>query len=387
MGNNYISFESIDTPILLLNLEQLEKNIKEMTQLSIEAGVRLRPHTKVHESSFIAKLQVDAGACGIEVGTVDRAKPMIDAGIEDILIAHPFYSKTKLEMLKNLLKSHKIKITLVVDMIEQAQQINDMGRQISKRIHLLLKVALSKKLNRFGVPLGVSVLELSKMIAKLPYIQFDGIYAHEIGFGSTEEGVNKAAFESALIMEKFARLLKSEGVNVVHVSVGSSPTFRTTCQYLKKNKFSEITEIHPGNCVIGDIWHTKNLGNKIENCAATMLTTVISTAHADHFVIDAGYKSLGNDSLIFYRENPDFFWNGKPRFGSIKGRMDLWLGSVSAETACIYYLDKNIGKNKKLKLGERLEIIPNNITLTVSLQKEIYGIRNCVLERIIPLHQ
>jgi len=39
---------------------------------------------------------------------------------------------------------------------------------------------------------------------------FDGIYTHKIGFESTEESVNQAAFKSALIMENLARLLKSK---------------------------------------------------------------------------------------------------------------------------------------------------------------------------------
>ena len=45
-------------------MNNLEANIKEMSRLSNEAGVRLRPHTKAHECPFIAKMQIDAGACG-----------------------------------------------------------------------------------------------------------------------------------------------------------------------------------------------------------------------------------------------------------------------------------------------------------------------------------
>lgn len=376
-------FKSFDTPIVLLDMDKLEKNIKEMTQLAVESGVKLRPHTKVHESPFIAKLQINAGACGIEVGTVDRAKCMVDAGIDDILIAHPFYDKPKLEMLKSILKNPKIKITLVVDMLEQAKQIDELGKQINKKIPLLIKISLSDKNVRFGVPFGKPALDLSKKIVKLPNIQFKGIYAHESGMEPSKEGVDKAAFDSASIMEKMAWLLKKEGINVEHVSVGASPTFRATCHYLKEKKFSEITEIHPGNCVIGDIWHTKNLGNKREACAATVLTTVVSTSHFDFFVIDTGFKTLGNDSLIAYMGKPDFFWKGKPSFGSIQGRTDLWLGRLSAETACIYYMDSNISKKRKLKLGERLEIVPNNITLVINLQTQIYGIRNGIIEKVI----
>ena len=378
-----IPFKSLDTPIVLLDMDKLEANIREMSRLSNEAGVSLRPHTKAHECPYIAKMQISAGACGIEVGTVERAECMIDAGIDDILIAHPFYGKQKLEIIEKYLKKSNLKLTLVVDMFEHAKLIDKLGQKINKKIRILLKIALNNKNARFGLPFGPSALNLAKKLTQLSNIQFDGIYAHESGVQPTKEGVNEAAFKSASIMSEMARLLKKEGINIKHVSVGSSPTFRATCHYLKENKFSEITEIHPGHCVIGDIWQVKNLSNKREACTASVLTTVIGTSNADYFIIDAGYKTFGADSLIAYREEPGFFWKGRPSFGSIQGRTDLWLGSLSAETSCIYYMDSNINKAKRLKLGERLEIVPNNSTLVINLQKYIYGVRNGIFERVI----
>ena len=256
-----VSLDSLDTPIVLIDMDKLEANIREMSQLSGEAGVKLRPHTKAHECPFIAKIQISAGACGIEVGTVDRAECMIDAGIDDILIAHPFYGKQKLEILKKYFKKKNLKLTLVIDMFEQAKFIDKFGQKINKKIPVLLKIALRDKDARFGVPFGNPALNLAKKLTQLSNIQFKGIYAHESGVEPTKEGVNKAAFDSASLMSEMARLLKKEGINIDHVSVGASPTFRATCHYLKEKKFPEITEIHPGHCVIGDIWHTKSLGN------------------------------------------------------------------------------------------------------------------------------
>ena len=378
-----ISLDSLDTPIVLIDMDKLEANIKEMSKLSAEAGVKLRPHTKSHECPFIAKLQISAGACGIEVGTVDRAECMIDEGIDDILIAHPFYGKQKLEIIEKYLKKPNLKLTLVIDMFEQAKFIDKFGQKINKKIPVLLKIALNDKDPRFGVPFGEPALNLAKKLTQLSNVQFKGIYAHESGVEPTEEGANKAAFDSASLMSEIARLLKKEGINIDHVSVGASPTFRATCNYLKENKFSEITEIHPGHCIIGDIWHTKSLGNKREACAATVLTTVISTSNLEYFVVDAGYKTFGKDSLIAYREEQGFFWKGKPNFGSIQGLSDLWLGSLSAETACIFYMDLNINNKKRVKLGERLEIVPNNSTLVINLQTQVYGTRNGIIEKVI----
>ena len=51
-----------------------------MSQLAAEAGVKLKPHTKIHECVDIAKMQIEAGASGIEVGAIEQAEAMADGG-------------------------------------------------------------------------------------------------------------------------------------------------------------------------------------------------------------------------------------------------------------------------------------------------------------------
>ena len=70
MTKQGVLYPSIETPALIVDLDKLEANIREMSQAVSEAGIRLRPHTKVHESAEIAKMQIEAGACGIEVGPI-----------------------------------------------------------------------------------------------------------------------------------------------------------------------------------------------------------------------------------------------------------------------------------------------------------------------------
>lgn len=374
------SYPELDTPAVLIDMNKLEANIEEMSRQVSDTGVKLRVHVKSHESAIIAKLQILSGSCGIEVGPVNQAEAMAEEGIDDIIIAHPgFYGSQKLETLKRLLSKSSLKISIVVDMLEQAESISLAGQAVGRSVPIILKIDLGRS-SRHGVPPGKAVLDLAKKLCKLPYVDFKGIYAHEMGAEPTLESVDKMAFEAASIMNEEAKMLKKNGIKVEHVSLGSSAVFRSTCRYLKEKKFPEITEIHPGSCVIGDIMYFKLLGNKRENCAVTVLTTVMSTSHNDWAVIDAGYKTFGADSLIGHRKDSDFFWNGKPSFGSIQGRSDLWFGRLFAETGCIYY--QNL--NKKLKLGERLEIVPNNATLVINIHDILYGVRNGTIEKIIP---
>jgi len=374
-----IPYSTLDTPNVLVDMDKLETNIREMSQLATEAGVRLRPHTKVHESALIARMQIDAGACGIEVGSLDQAEPMAEEGIDDILIAHPFYGNHKLVTLKRLVNKPELKVTAVIDMIEQAEGISQVGQAVGRKIPVLLKIETGG--DRYGVLPGTPTLNLARKLVQLPGIKLTGIYAHESGAEPTEEGVAKTAFEVATITAETARMLKREGITMEHVSVGASPTFPATCRYIKEGKFPEITEVHPGNRVIGDILYMKNFGNTREACALTVLTAVMGTSHPGHAIIDAGWKTFGAESLIDHREMPGFFWNGRPSYGSIQSRPDLWLGRLAAESAWVYYTDPK----KKLSLGERLEIVPNTANLVVNIHDKLYGVRNGEVERVIPV--
>jgi D-serine deaminase-like pyridoxal phosphate-dependent protein len=56
MAKQGIPYPYTYTPSLLLDLGKLEANIKDLQKLADEAVVKLRLHTKVHESVAIAKM-------------------------------------------------------------------------------------------------------------------------------------------------------------------------------------------------------------------------------------------------------------------------------------------------------------------------------------------
>lgn len=380
-----VLFPSLGTPAILVDMDKLEANIREMTHLAAEAGVQLRPHTKIHQSVTIAKMGLEEGACGIEVGPIEQAEPMVEGGVNDVLVAHPFYGEHKLEKLKRILSRWpNLKLTVLVDMIEQAEGISRIGQAVGRKVPVLLKIdvnAVISGISRFGVLPGEPALHLAKKLCQFPGIEFMGIYTHEMPSDRTPQGLDEAAFETVSLMAETAKLLRKKGIPVEHISVGASNTFRDVCRYIKEGKFPEITELHPGAFIIGDIMHMRSGCNTRERCAVTVLTTVVSTSHPNMAVIDAGYKTFGADYIIGAVKEPGFFWNGLPSFGSIQGHSGLRAGLLGAETGFIYYTDSN----KKLSLGERLEIVPNNATLVVSIHDQLYGVRNGVVETVIPV--
>ena len=76
----------VDTPALLLYLDEVEKNIKTMAAYFADKPCKLRPHIKTHKLPWIAHKQIEAGAIGITCAKLGEAKIFFEAGIKSILI-------------------------------------------------------------------------------------------------------------------------------------------------------------------------------------------------------------------------------------------------------------------------------------------------------------
>ena len=63
--------EELDTPVLIVDLDIMEHNIKDMADAVADAGVILRPMIKTHRCPAIAHLQLEAPATpGIAAATI-----------------------------------------------------------------------------------------------------------------------------------------------------------------------------------------------------------------------------------------------------------------------------------------------------------------------------
>ena len=371
-----IPYSTLDTPAVLVGMDKLEANINEAQRLADSAGVKVRPHSKSHECAEIVKMQIKAGAIGVSSAKLDEAERMADEGIKDIQIVHPFYGDHKLEKLKKLIIRPNLKLTCTVDMIEHAEAISQIGQSIGKKIPVLLKIDTGVK--RFGTLPGEPTLQRAKELVKIPGIELVGIMSHESTHGErTKEGVDRISREVPALMAATARLLRNNGIQIEHVEIGSTPSLRNV-PMLKD--YPEITEIHPGMYAFGDIMYVSNFAIPIERCSLTVLTTVIgiSDTPPPRAVIDAGGKTFTPDVLFHLRGDPGYLWEGKPRFGHVVGRPDLWFGRLPAENGVLYFMDPS----KKVNLGERLEVIPNNASMVVAIHDQIYGVRNGEVERV-----
>ena len=131
-----------------------------MAEVARAAGVRLRPHTKTHKSPEIARMQLDAGASGITVAKLGEAEVMVDAGIDDVLVAYPLVGESKLARLRALMERAQVRTT--TDSVEVAEGLGRVGRDLGRDVEVLVEVDTG--LHRVGRAPGAPTVELVQQV-------------------------------------------------------------------------------------------------------------------------------------------------------------------------------------------------------------------------------
>jgi len=378
--------EEVDTPALIVDLEVLQKNIRDMAEFAKDARVKLRPMTKTHKCPAISHLQLEAGAAGIHVAKLSEGEVMEAAGIKDIFISNQVVGAQKIDRLLRLARRAKIRIA--VDSVENAREISSLAEARGMKIDTLLDIDTGIK--RTGVFPRGPALELAREVVKLPGLNLMGIYTHEgvVYRARNKEELQEVATRSARDMVETADLLRKNGIGIEEVSLGSTPGAKITA------KVKGVTEIRPGAYVFND---TQQYGLGIcteKDFAATVLMTVISVPAEDRAICDAGSKAAGPDSCTFGTFTPP----NTPPIEARKKDPTTGLGlirTLDGEILWDVIFDSKVGEEYGLlrskrcrelfKVGDKVELIPIHCCGTVFLYDEIVGIRNDEVEVIWPI--
>jgi len=338
--------EILQTPTLLLDVNQMDKNIAEVMQFAKEHHVNYRPHIKTHKSVEIAKRQLEAGAVGITVATVGEAEVMVNGGINNILIAFPISSENKLERILTLME--QATIIVAVDSVEQATLLNNFFKQHKQTLNVWIKI--NSGLDRCGVEPTDEVAQLAQHINQLECLLLDGIFTHagQSYTATSDEMLEQIAYEEAEAILTSAAICADVGIHITHKSIGSTPTFK------QAGKVAGITEIRPGNAAFYDMVQVSLNVASVEQCALSVVTSVASVKN-NRAIIDAGSKTLaldkgahGNESIMGH--------------GYIVEHPQLTIERLSEEHGVI----TGAGV-EHLKINERLTIIPNHACTVANL--------------------
>lgn len=353
----------LDTPAVLVDLDRMEANIREMSEVARTAGVALRPHIKTHKSAEIARLQLQHGAIGITVAKLGEAEVMADAGIGNIRIAYPILGELKLRRLRAL--AERCDVSLSLDSIEVAEGISRLGCEMGIRFRVLLKI--NTGLNRTGVLPGEAALSMADQIGQLKGLALVGILTHEghvVMLAHDRAEVRKYSMEVGRVMVQTRERLAEAGIDVEEVSVGSTPSARDIAGV------PGVTEIRPGTYIFNDVNEITSGVATEDSCALSVLATVVSVPSDDRAVIDAGSKVLSSDRIA----HP-----GVEGYGRVRDYPDVAIDRLNEEHGMLRLSEARA----RFKVGQRLEVIPNHVCPVVNLTDAMWGVRNGRVERRI----
>lgn len=284
--------KDLETPAVLLDAAQLTANLTDMQKLANRHGVALRPHAKTHKSLEIARRQMELGAPGITVATLDEAVVFIDGGVPSITIARPIVTPSKWDRLFSVLTERKTDVRVVVDSLEGVQIASERAASANRNIGLFIKIDVG--LHRCGLqPDDAGLLEMAGRIKSDAHLDFCGILSHA-GHGyaaaSSDDAAEIAEQERRLMLGVRDRLT-ADHVPVPEVSVGATPTVLAT------RNFEGITEIRPGNYVFLDMLPVRAGVARETDIALSVLGTVISK-NDTYFITDTGSKTLTSDTGV-----------------------------------------------------------------------------------------
>lgn len=355
--------EELDTPSLVVRESILRRNIEEMAAFAKQHGVALRPHQKTHKTAEIARMQLDAGAAGLTCATIGEAEALADAGVlDDVLLAYQIVGPQKIQRLLALMD--RARVAVAVDGRDGASLLSEACRDAGKTLDVLVEV--NTGLARAGVLPGEEVLAVAREVVQMPGLRLRGIMTHEghVARAKNSDELAEIARKAGQDMVDTAELLRKNGIPVETVSVGSTPAAWYT------PTVPGITEMRPGTYVFNDnsAFRFGRIG--VDGCSLRILATVISRPAADRAVIDAGSKTLAMDPA-----------KGRKGYGYIVEYPDATVVRLSEEHGVVTLPPGTEG----MRVGERVEVIPNHVCPTVNLQDEMFLVRDDAVAATWPI--
>ena len=342
----------LDTPAILIDLDIMERNLARVAGYAHEHRLRLRPHTKTHKIPSLARRQIDLGAAGITVAKTSEAEVMLRANPADLLVAYPVIGAAKTQRLMKV--AEQVDVTVSLDSDEAARQLSEAAAASGKRIGVLVEIDVG--LRRVGVQPGAELLALARTVDSLPGVEFRGIafYPGHIKL-MDDEAVRQLEAVDSIINEAVSDL-RREGLNPGIVSGGSTPAL------FHSHLVSGMNEIRPGTYIFNDRNTWKCGGCSFEDCAATILCTVVSTSVADRVILDGGSKTFSSDRCSVPSE---------AGFGIIREYPDALFEKMNEEHG--FFDVSNTSHN--MRVGDRVRVLPNHICVAMNLHEQVYGIR------------
>jgi len=342
------SIEDLPTPCIVIDAAIVRRNLAKAASYARERGLGVRPHTKTHKSTLVARMQLEHGAVGLTVAKVGEAGIM--AGVtDDLLMAYPAVDRRRCAELASLARERTVRVG--IDSPTAADCLAAAARSAGSTIGILVDLDVGH--HRTGVQSPEEALALARHVEKAAGLRLDGIMFFPGHIASPPDEQAPALKALSEQVEALIAVWRKNGLEAKVVSGGSTPTL------FQSHLVPQLTEIRPGTYVYNDMNCVRGECATLDDCAARITTTVVSTAVPGQIVLDAGSKTLTSDRC---GPAPD------SGHGHVLEYPDAKIVKLSEEhaqvdvTAC----------DRAPKVGDRVTVIPNHICPCINLQDAVY---------------
>ena len=349
--------EDLDTPAILIDLDVMERNLRRVAEYAQQHGLRVRPHTKTHKIPALAREQLCRGAAGLTVAKVSEAEVMLQSETRDLLLAFPVVGRQKLLRLMEV--ARQTSVTVALDSMAVAEPLSAAASAAGIEIGVLAETDVG--LGRVGVPPGPPLRNLIEAIRRLPHLRWEGIAFYPGQIKACDEAGERELHKLAELLEGMLADLASAGLKPRILSGGSTPTL------FRSHRLPGVNEIRPGTYIFNDRNTVLSGTCSWDDCAASILVTVVSTAKPGQMIVDGGSKTFSSDRPSAGAE---------VSFGRVVEAPDAMFARMNEEHGFIEVGGAN------LTVGDRVRIIPNHICVAMNLHENVYGIRAGAVEQV-----
>jgi len=347
-----------DTPCLVVEVETMERNLRDMADFAKEAHVGLRPHSKTHKSPELALKQMSYGAVGICTQKVSEAEVMVRNGVRNVLISNEIIGLGKLRRLANLSKQADVRVC--VDSREGIDQLSQAGKEADVEIKCIIEVDCGY--HRCGVS-PREAAQLARRIAQGKNLILKGIMGYEGHVGSYPRRRWPMLVRQAMsVVMNAKKKIEENKISVEDVVVGGTPTAKISGLY------PGVTEITPGEYIFYDYANVESGMVQVKNCALSVFCTVVSKPSPNRIVIDGGLKTFDFDEAKYPHLREQHLYRGE-------------FISFSEEHGVI----RLVRNASKIKIGEILEFVPYAAGPCVNLHDQLYLSRKGRVEKAVPI--
>ena len=337
----------LDTPALVVYVDRVHENVETLARALAAKGVRNRPHTKTHKSVRIARMQLDAGAAGLSVGTIGEAEVFASAGMRDLFIAYPIWAEgPKAARLRAL---HDAADLIVgVDSAAGAERLGAAVAGARRPLRVMIEIDSGQHRTGVASPGDAALVAIAAARAGL---EIEGVFTHG-GHAYRPSAAGAAALDETTALADAARALTAAGFEVRTISAGSTPTRLFAAG-------GAVNEIRAGTYVFGDRQQLALEAIEASSIAAVVAATVVSVAPG-RAVLDAGAKALTKDL---------------PSFVEGYGTIPAWPGAVIERLSDYHAVVALPGVSVRPSVGDVVAVVPNHICPVVDLVSSFVAVR------------